>query len=170
MHPTRVALPTTQRDRVPWHAMQPTRSTCTTQRTRKPAAHDMADPQTCPNPNNSMPCTTTPVCWRLQATHPPILYRMAALQAASKYATLPPTVRMLVSGVPNAPSLNLPHRLPTHHHGHAGRSDVPLEWAGGYQLLSKGPINKSFTIGAPPVLSGPIYAKISVSIDQRKTF
>jgi len=71
---------------------------------------------------------------------------MAALQAAKKYATLPPTVRTLASGVPNAPSLNLSARTPdTHHHGPAGRSDVPPKWAGGYQLSSNGLINKSFT-------------------------
>jgi len=54
-------------------------------------------------------------------------------------------VRTLASGVPNAPSLNLSARtLDTHHHGHAGRSDVPPKWAGGYQLSSNGLINKSF--------------------------
>jgi len=72
---------------------------------------------------------------------------MAALQAAKKYATLPPTVRTLASGVPTAPSLNLSPRTPdTHHHGHAAsRSDLPPKWAGGYQLSSSGLINKSFT-------------------------
>jgi len=72
---------------------------------------------------------------------------MAALQAAKKYATLPPTVRTLASGVPAAPSLNLSARTPdTHHHGHAGsRSDLPPKWAGGYQLASGSLVNKSFT-------------------------
>jgi len=76
---------------------------------------------------------------------------MAALQAAKKYATLPPTVRTLASGVPTAPSLNLHARNPdAHHHGHAGgRSDLPSKWAGGYQLSSSGLINKSFTTGTP---------------------
>ncbi|KAI0001810.1 ubiquinol-cytochrome c reductase iron-sulfur subunit [Russula vinacea] len=78
---------------------------------------------------------------------------MAALQAAKKYATLPPTVRTLASGVPNAPSLNLAARTPdAHHHGHAGRTDVPSKWAGGYQLSSSGLINKSFTTVPTSVL------------------
>ncbi|KAH9081862.1 ubiquinol-cytochrome c reductase iron-sulfur subunit [Lactarius deliciosus] len=69
----------------------------------------------------------------------------ASLQAAKKYATLPPTVRTLASGVPNAPSINLSARSQdAHHHGHAGRSDVPPKWAGGYQLSSSGLVNKSF--------------------------
>ncbi|KAH9044685.1 ubiquinol-cytochrome c reductase iron-sulfur subunit [Lactarius hengduanensis] len=69
----------------------------------------------------------------------------ASLQAAKKYATLPPTVRTLASGVPNAPSINLSARAhDAHHHGHAGRSDVPPKWAGGYQLSSSGLVNKSF--------------------------
>ncbi|KAI9462346.1 ubiquinol-cytochrome c reductase iron-sulfur subunit [Lactarius psammicola] len=69
----------------------------------------------------------------------------ASLQAAKKYATLPPTVRTLASGVPNAPSLNLSARgQDAHHHGHAGRSDVPPKWAGGYQLSSSSLVNKSF--------------------------
>jgi len=71
---------------------------------------------------------------------------MAALQAAKKYATLPPTVRTLASGVPNAPSLNLSARTSdAHHHDHAGRSDLPSKWAGGYQLSSNGLTNKSFS-------------------------
>src|SRR5882757_9007936 len=75
---------------------------------------------------------------------------MAALQAAKKYATLPPTVRTLASGVPNAPSLNLSSRTSdAHHHGHAGRSDSPSKWTGGYQLSSNGLINKSFATGKP---------------------
>ena len=79
---------------------------------------------------------------------------MAALQAAKKYATLPPTVRTLASGVPNSPSLNLSARtLDTHHHGHAGRSDVPPKWAGGYQLSPNGLINKSFTTSTPSLPS-----------------
>jgi hypothetical protein len=78
---------------------------------------------------------------------------MAALQAAKKYATLPPTVRTLASGVPHAPSLNLSARTPDAHHGHAGRTDVPPKWAGGYQLSSNGLINKSFTTGTSPHLS-----------------
>jgi len=74
--------------------------------------------------------------------------QMAALQAAKKYATLPPTVRTLASGVPNAPSLNLSSRTSdAHHHGHAGRSDSPSKWTGGYQLSSNGLINKSFATG-----------------------
>lgn len=76
--------------------------------------------------------------------------QMAAIQAAKKYATLPPTVRTLASGVPNAPSLNLSARTSdAHHHGHAGRSDLPSKWTGGYQLSSNGLINKSFTTGKP---------------------
>ncbi|KAI0304674.1 ubiquinol-cytochrome c reductase iron-sulfur subunit [Russula brevipes] len=70
---------------------------------------------------------------------------MAVLQAAKKYATLPPTVRTLASGVPHAPSLNLSARTPDAHHGHASRTDVPPKWAGGYQLSSNGLVNKSFT-------------------------
>src|SRR5258707_3851753 len=73
---------------------------------------------------------------------------MAALQAAKKYATLPPTVRTLASGVPTAPSLNLSARTSdAHHHGHAGRSDLPSKWTGGYQLSSSGLIKKSFSTG-----------------------
>jgi hypothetical protein len=78
---------------------------------------------------------------------------MAALQAAKKYATLPPTVRTLASGVPNAPSLNLSARTSdAHHHGHhegGGRSDSPSKWTGGYQLSSNGLVNKSFATGKP---------------------
>lgn len=75
---------------------------------------------------------------------------MAVLQAAKKYATLPPTVRTLASGVPSAPSLNLSARTSdAHHHGHAGRSDLPSKWTGGYQLSSNGLINKSFATGKP---------------------
>src|SRR6266478_8309694 len=72
---------------------------------------------------------------------------MASLQAAKKYATLPPTVRALASGVPSAPSFNLSARTSDAHHGHAGRSDVPSKWTGGYQLSSSGLINKSFATG-----------------------
>jgi hypothetical protein len=76
--------------------------------------------------------------------------QMAALQAAKKYATLPPTVRTLASGVPNAPSLNLSARTSdAHGHGHADRSDSPSKWTGGYQLSSSGLINKSFATGKP---------------------
>ncbi|KAH9982693.1 ubiquinol-cytochrome c reductase iron-sulfur subunit [Lactifluus volemus] len=53
---------------------------------------------------------------------------MAALQAAKKYATLPPTVRTLASG----------------HGHHPVRSDAPPKWAGGYRHSSSGLINKSF--------------------------
>ncbi|KAN0134927.1 ubiquinol-cytochrome c reductase iron-sulfur subunit [Lactarius tabidus] len=65
-----------------------------------------------------------------------------SLQAAKKYATLPPTVRTLASGVPNAPSLNLSARAHDAHH--TARSDVPPKWAGGYQLSSSSLVNKSF--------------------------
>ncbi|KAI0308018.1 ubiquinol-cytochrome c reductase iron-sulfur subunit [Multifurca ochricompacta] len=72
-----------------------------------------------------------------------------ALQATKKYATLPPTVRTLASGVPNAPSLNLSARTldagHSHHNGNAARSDAPPKWAGGHQLSSSGLINKSFS-------------------------
>ncbi|KAF8272935.1 ubiquinol-cytochrome c reductase iron-sulfur subunit [Lactarius quietus] len=67
----------------------------------------------------------------------------ASLQAAKKYATLPPTVRTLASGVPNAPSLNLDARAHDAHH-HGGRSDMPSKWAGGYKLSSSSLVNKSF--------------------------
>ena len=70
----------------------------------------------------------------------------SSLQAAKKYATLPPTVRTLASGVPNAPSLNLSARAHGAHHHH-GRSDAPPKWAGGYQLSSSGLVNKSFATG-----------------------
>ena len=70
----------------------------------------------------------------------------ASLQAAKKYATLPPTVRTLASGVPNAPSLNLSAQAHDAHHHH-GRSDVPPKWAGGYQLSSSSLVNKSFATG-----------------------
>ena len=74
--------------------------------------------------------------------------QMAAVsvQAAKKYATLPPTVRTLASGVPTAPSLNLSARAHDGAH-HAGRSDVPSKWAGGYQLSSSSLVNKSFATG-----------------------
>ena len=68
-----------------------------------------------------------------------------SVQAAKKYATLPPTVRTLASGVPTAPSLNLSARAHDAHH--AGRSDVPSKWAGGYQLSSSSLVNKSFATG-----------------------
>src|SRR5258707_3546114 len=75
---------------------------------------------------------------------------MAALQAAKKYATLPPTVRTLASGVPTAPSLNLSARTSdAHHHGHAGRSDLPSKWTGGYPPSFSRLINKSFSTGKP---------------------
>ena len=69
----------------------------------------------------------------------------ASLQAAKKYATLPPTVRTLASGVPNAPSLNLSARANDAHH--ASRSDLTPKWASGYQLSSSSLVNKSFTTG-----------------------
>src|SRR5258708_14049023 len=75
---------------------------------------------------------------------------MAALQAAKKYATLPPTVRTLASGVPTAPSLNLSARTSdAHHHGHAGRSDLPSKWTGGHCPPPPRCINKLFTPGTP---------------------
>ncbi|KAI0274863.1 ubiquinol-cytochrome c reductase iron-sulfur subunit [Gloeopeniophorella convolvens] len=73
---------------------------------------------------------------------------MAALHAAKKYATLPPTVRTLATGVPSAPSVNLAARALDAGHGHhapAGRSDAPAKWAGGFQLSSSGLVNKSFS-------------------------
>ena len=84
---------------------------------------------------------------------------MAALQAAKKYATLPPTVRTLASGVPSAPSLNLSARTSdAHHHGHheGGRSDTPSKWTGGYQLSSNGLVNKSFATGKASLSITPL--------------
>jgi ubiquinol-cytochrome c reductase iron-sulfur subunit len=94
---------------------------------------------------------------------------MAALQAAKKYATLPPTVRAAASGVPNAPSLNLSAQAPdAHHHGHAGRSDMS-KWAGGYRLSSSGLINKSFTTGKPVHLSRATPKNFPVSNKKTQT-
>ncbi|KAI9511788.1 ubiquinol-cytochrome c reductase iron-sulfur subunit [Russula earlei] len=90
----------------------------------------------------SMRCATSSVARREQ----PGGHVTMRDNVAKKYATLPPTVRTLASGVPSAPSLNLSARtLDAHHQGHAGRSDVPPKWTGGYQLSSNGLINKSFT-------------------------
>ncbi|KAI0067941.1 ubiquinol-cytochrome c reductase iron-sulfur subunit [Artomyces pyxidatus] len=74
---------------------------------------------------------------------------MAAVHAAKKYATLPPTVRTLASGVPTAPSVNLAARAAAghghdHHHSAAHRADHPARWAGGAKLYSAGLINKSY--------------------------
>ncbi|TFY69029.1 hypothetical protein EVG20_g3322 [Dentipellis fragilis] len=72
---------------------------------------------------------------------------MATIQAAKKYATLPPTVRARASGVPSAPSLNLAARALSsgHGHGEAGsRSDRPAKFAGGVKLTSSGLLNKSY--------------------------
>ncbi|TRM65996.1 ubiquinol-cytochrome c reductase iron-sulfur subunit [Schizophyllum amplum] len=67
---------------------------------------------------------------------------MATFQAAKKALSAPPTVRVLPSGVPAAPSvLNLRARAPAdahahgHGHGAAGpRTDTVPTWAGGMKL------------------------------------
>ncbi|KAI0044384.1 ubiquinol-cytochrome c reductase iron-sulfur subunit [Auriscalpium vulgare] len=74
---------------------------------------------------------------------------MATLHAVKKYATLPPTVRTLASGVPSAPTVNLAARaVAGHGHGHghgaSARSDAPARFAGGVKLTSAGLVSKSY--------------------------
>ncbi|KAH7883800.1 Rieske [2Fe-2S] iron-sulfur domain-containing protein [Phlebopus sp. FC_14] len=77
---------------------------------------------------------------------------MASFQAVRKSLSLPPTVRALPSGLPNAPRLNLAARAPSdgHHHGHAAtgpRADVPSRFTGGVETTSVGLLSK--TVVAP---------------------
>jgi hypothetical protein len=61
---------------------------------------------------------------------------MATLAAVKKAVTLPPTVRILASGVPNVPLVNLHAKAPLDPHGHGAhqgltspRSDGIASWA-----------------------------------------
>jgi len=77
---------------------------------------------------------------------------MASFQALKKAVSLPPTVRTLSSGIPNAPLLNLaaraPHDAHSHGHGVSGpRSDAAPSWAGGVSRNSSGLVSKTFTTG-----------------------
>ena len=77
---------------------------------------------------------------------------MATLQAVKKAVTLTPTVRVLPSGIPYAPLLNLAAKAPydPHSHGHSDivvRSDSAPRWAGGVVRTSCGLVSKTFTTG-----------------------
>ena len=77
---------------------------------------------------------------------------MATFQAVKKAVTLTPTVRILPSGLPYAPLLNLAAKAPhdPHGHGHSDttvRSDIAPRWAGGVSRTSSGLVSKTFTTG-----------------------
>ena len=78
---------------------------------------------------------------------------MATFQAVKKAVNIAPTVRVLPSGTPVAPLLNLKARSPSdghgHHHGAAigPRVDVPPKWIGGVSKTSSGLVSKTFLYG-----------------------
>jgi ubiquinol-cytochrome c reductase iron-sulfur subunit len=74
---------------------------------------------------------------------------MATYQAVKKYINLAPTVRVLPSGVPSAPRLNLAARAPSdgHGHGHGAsgpRADVPARFTGSVANSAVGLVSKTF--------------------------
>jgi len=79
---------------------------------------------------------------------------MATFQAVKKAVTVTPTVRILPSGLPYAPLLNLAAKAPhdLHGHGHSdttARSDIAPRWAGGVSRTSSGLVSKTFTTVSP---------------------
>ena len=79
---------------------------------------------------------------------------MASVGHLRKAVNLPPTTRVLPSGVPYAPRLCLTTRAPPSAHGHghghtaAIRADTPPRWAGGISYShSAGLISKTFVNG-----------------------
>jgi hypothetical protein len=82
-------------------------------------------------------------------TFSPLSYLpMATLQAVKKAVTLPPTVRVLASGVPSAPLVNLASKAPADHHGEHGavgpRASKMPTWA---HNVSGGLYSKSYVTG-----------------------
>jgi len=77
----------------------------------------------------------------------------ASLRPLKTAINLPPTVRILPSGTPHAPLLNLAVRAPageTHHDSHHHRADHPQKWASSsYISPSSGLVQKSFTMASP---------------------
>ncbi|KII93721.1 hypothetical protein PLICRDRAFT_131796 [Plicaturopsis crispa FD-325 SS-3] len=76
---------------------------------------------------------------------------MASFQAVKKAVTIAPTVRVLPTGIPSAPLLNLAARAPAGHddHGHGAhgpRADVAAKWVGGVSTSSSaGLVSKTFS-------------------------
>ena len=94
------------------------------------------------------PFIVVAVVRRLLNLSPLIPSHMASF--VKRALTLPPTTRVLPSGVPSASYVNLAARAPasSHGHGHGSsgpRTDVPAKWAGGLsQSTSAGLLSKSY--------------------------
>ncbi|KAF8480663.1 ubiquinol-cytochrome c reductase iron-sulfur subunit [Gautieria morchelliformis] len=95
---------------------------------------------------------------------------MASVGPLRKAVNLPPTTRVLPSGVPYAPRLSLTVRAPPSAHGHghghgaAPRADSPPRWAGGIShSRSAGLISKTF-VNAPPTLFQQRFMHASVPV------
>ncbi|KZS96171.1 ubiquinol-cytochrome c r [Sistotremastrum niveocremeum HHB9708] len=78
---------------------------------------------------------------------------VVGLRAVKTAVNLPPTVRILPSGVPHASLIKLSVRAPaSDHHGHGStgpRSDKPAKWAAKTYLGAGGLVQKS-NVNAPP--------------------